>query len=185
MAEQAYVQEEVPPKETYASTRQPSERERRLHEITHLPFRQWCLFCLAGKPRGDYKHSVEVSDIQQGEHPVIQLEIMFAPGGNSVLLLVDTRTRYTFAVSMRTKSAKSVADSIREFLGMLGYFRKVEVVSHNEPVIVSGIKQAQMLRSRSGLETIVQQSKCFDKGRTAIAELQNVQFRRLEHSQEL
>ena len=92
LAEQAYVQEEVPPKETYASTRQPSERERRLHEITHLPFRQWCPFCVAGKSRADYEHSVEVSDIQQREHPVIQLDIIFAPGGNSVLLL---------AVSMR------------------------------------------------------------------------------------
>ena len=55
---------------------------------------------------------------------------------------------------------------------MLGYFLKVEIVSDNEPVFVSGIKQAQMLRSRSrsGLEAIVQQSKSFDKGRTAIAE---------------
>ena len=83
---------------------------------------------------------------------------------------LDTLTRYTFAVSMRTKSAKSVADSVSEFVGMLDYFRKVEIVSDNEPVIVSGIKQAQMLRSRSGLETIVQLSKSFDKGRTAIAE---------------
>lgn len=54
--------------------------------------------------------------------------------------------------------------------GMLGYFRKVEIDSDNELVIVSGIKQAQMLRSRSGLETIGQQRKSLDKGRTAIAE---------------
>jgi len=36
--------------------------------------------------------------------------------------------------------------------GMLGYFRKVEIDSDNELVIVSGIKQAQMLRSRSDLK---------------------------------
>ena len=170
LAEQANFQEEVPPNETYASTRQPSERERRLHEITDLPFHQWCPFCVAGKSRADFKHSVDVCDIQQRVHPVLQLDIMFAPGGNSVLLLVDTWTRYMFAGSMKTKSAKSVAKSTSEFLGMVGYFRKVEIVSDNEPVIVAGIKQAQMLRSRSGLETIVQQSKSFDKGRTAIAE---------------
>ncbi len=157
-------------KETYASTRQPSERDRGLHEITHLPFRQRCPFCVAGKSRADYKHSVQVSDIQQREHPVLQSGIMFAPGGNSVLLLVETWARYTFAVSMRARSAKSVADSISEFLGMLGYSRKVGIVGDNEAVIVSGIKEAQMLRSRSGLETIVQQSRSFDKGRTAIAE---------------
>ena len=126
LAEQAYVQEEVPSKETiYASTPQPSERERRLHEITHLPFRQWCPFCVAGKSRADCKRSVEVSDIPQREHPAIQLDIMFAPGGSSVLVLVDTWTGYAFAVSMRTKSAKSVANSISEFfLGCLVIFVK-------------------------------------------------------------
>ena len=172
LAEQAYQQEEVQPRETYSSTRQPSERERRLHEITHLPFRQWCPFCVAGKSRSDYKHPVEVEEVLQREFPVLQLDIMFAPSGNSVLLIIDTWTRYVnvFAAAMKTKSAKSVATSISEFLGILGYFRKIEIGSDNEPVIVSGIKQAQILRAKSGLETIVQQSKSFDKGRTAVAE---------------
>ena len=51
-----------------------------------------------------------------------------------------------------------------------GVFQRIEIVSDNEPVVVSGIKQAQILRAKSGLETIVQQSKAFDKGRTAVAE---------------
>ncbi len=170
MAEQAYQQEEVQPRETYSSTRQPSERERRLHEMTRLPFRQWCPFCVAGKSRSDYKHPIEVQEVQQREFPVLQLDIMFAPSGNSVLLIIDTWTRYVFAAAMKTKSAKTVATSISEFLGILGYFRKIEIASDNEPVIVSGIKQAQILRAKSGLETIVQQSKSFDKGRTAVAE---------------
>ena len=113
---------------------------------------------------------MEVDDVQQREFPVIQLDITFSPGGNSVLLLIDTWTRYVFTAAMKTKSAKVVATSISELLGILGYFRKIEIVSDNEPVIVSGIKQAQILRAKSGLETIVQQSKAFDKGRTAIAE---------------
>ena len=170
MAEQKYTEEEVPPEEAYSATRQPSERERRLHEITHLPFRKWCPFCIAGKARADYKHSVEAEEVQAREHPVIQLDIMFGPGGSAVLLLIDTWTRFVFTAQMKQKSAKTVADAISEFLGVLGYFRKIEIVSDNEPVIISGIKQAQILRSKSGLETIVQQSKSFDKGRTAVAE---------------
>eukprot|EP00434_Breviolum_minutum_P043737 symbB.v1.2.039002.t1/scaffold6288.1/size30759/2 len=170
LAEQRYAEEEVIPKEAYSSTRQPSERERRLHEITHLPFRKWCPFCISGKSRADYKHPVGAEEVQQREHPVVQLDVMFGPSGNSVLLLIDTWTRFVFTAPMKTKSAKTVADAISEFLGVLGYFRKVEIVSDNEPVIISGVKQAQILRSRSGLETIVQQSKSFDKGRTAVAE---------------
>ena len=167
LAEQKYAEEEVPPEEAYSATRQPSERERRLHEITHLPFRKWCPFCIAGKARADYKHSVEAEEVQAREHPVIQLDIMFGPGGSAVLLLIDTWTRFVFTAQMKQKSA---TDAISEFLGVLGYFRKIEIVSDNEPVIISGIKQAQILRSKSGLETIVQQSKSFDKGRTAVAE---------------
>ena len=170
IAEQKYAEEEVPPEEAYSATRQPSERERRLHEITHLPFRRWCPFCIAGKARADYKHPVEAEEIQRREHPVIQLDIMFGPGGNSVLLLIDTWTRYVCTAPMKNKSAKTVADAISEFLGVLGYFRKIEIVSDNEPVVISGIKQAQILRSKSRLETIAQQSKSFDKGRTAVAE---------------
>ena len=123
LAEQAYQTEEVQPRDTYSSTRQPTERERRLHEITHLPFRQWCPFCVSGKSRADYKHPVEAEEIQQREFPVIQLDIMFSPGGNSVLLLIDTWTRYVFTTAMKTKSAKTVATAISEFLGILGYFR--------------------------------------------------------------
>ena len=170
LAEQKYAEEEVPPEEAYSATRQPSERERRLHEITHVPFRKWCPFCIAGKARADYEHKVEAEEIQRREHPVIQLDIMFGPGGNSVLLLIDTWTRYVFTAPMKNKSAKTVADAISEFLGVLGYFRKIEIASDNEPVVTSGIKQAQILRSKSGLETIVQQLKAYDKGRTAVAE---------------
>ena len=111
--------------------------------------------------QGSPGHPVEAEDVQQREFPVIQLDTMLSPGGNSVLLLIDTWTRFIFTAAMKTKSAKVISTSISEFLGILGYFRKIEIVSDNEPVIVSGIKH---------LETIVQLSKAFDKGRTAVAE---------------
>ena len=36
--------------------KQPSAMERKLHEVTHLPFRPWCAFCAQTKSRGHYKH---------------------------------------------------------------------------------------------------------------------------------
>eukprot|EP00434_Breviolum_minutum_P029143 symbB.v1.2.025779.t1/scaffold2336.1/size96545/4 len=177
LAEQKYAEEEVPPEEAYSATRQPSERERRLHEITHLPFRKWCPFCIAGKVRAGYKHKVEADEIQHREHPPIQLDIMFGPGGNPVLLLIDTWTKYVFTAPMKNKSATTVADAISEFLGALGYFRKIEIASDNEPVVASGIKQAQILRSKSGLETIVQHESHLTKDEQ---QWQNVQFKQYE-----
>ena len=38
--------------------RQPSARERALHNLTHIPYRDWCQFCIGTRARGDYQHSV-------------------------------------------------------------------------------------------------------------------------------
>lgn len=40
----------------------------------------------------DCKHETTVDEIQNREHPVIQLDIVFATAGNAVLLLLDTWT---------------------------------------------------------------------------------------------
>ncbi len=145
IAEQECAREEIAPQEVYGSSRHTSEKERCLHEITHLPFCQWRPFCVAGKSRVDYKDPVEASEIQQKEHPVLQLDIMFATGRHSIFLLIDTWTRFVHTVCMKTKSAKTIADTLSEFLGVLGCFRKIEIVSDYEPVILSGINQAQIL----------------------------------------
>ena len=68
----------------------------------------------------DCKHETTVDEIQNREHPVIQLDIVFATAGNAALLLLDTWTRFCFATSTKRKSAKTVAESLGEFLGMLG-----------------------------------------------------------------
>jgi len=37
--------------------RQPSEEERRTHNLTHLPYRNWCEHCVKGRGReADHKH---------------------------------------------------------------------------------------------------------------------------------
>ena len=35
--------------------KQPSDRERALHEVTHLPYKSWCPHCVAGRAQGGKK----------------------------------------------------------------------------------------------------------------------------------
>ena len=90
--------------------KQPSLRERRLHELTHLPFRQWCPHCVACKSRPDHQLRSDPSEVASGENPTIQLDLMFGISGGPILIMVDVWSRYIKAIPMKTKSAKGIAD---------------------------------------------------------------------------
>ena len=53
---------------------EPSDEERRLHELTHLPFRPWCAFCQEHKSRSDAR---KASDVSQHGVPVISFDFSF------------------------------------------------------------------------------------------------------------
>ena len=150
--------------------KQPSERERRLHKLTHIPYRAWCAHCVSCKAKDDSKRRTNIETVQQRSFPTVQLDVMFGVNNNAVVLLVDVWTRFCQAVPMRRKSGAAVAEAIVAFLGLLGYFEKVEIVCDNEPLLRRGVEQAKVIREKSKLETTSQFNKAFDKGRTAIAE---------------
>ena len=55
--------------------KQPTARERALHETTHLPYRAWCPHCVATRSYGG--HHETTTDPQKAaerEHPVIQAD---------------------------------------------------------------------------------------------------------------
>ena len=149
---------------------QPSERERRLHKLTHIPYRAWCAHCVSCKAKDDSKRKTTIETVQQRSFPTVQLDVMFGVNNNAVVLLVDVWTRFCYAVPMGRKSGAAVAEAIVAFLGLLGYFEKVEIVCDNEPLLRRGVEQAKVIREKSKLETTSQFNKAFDKGRTAIAE---------------
>eukprot|EP00913_Durusdinium_trenchii_P016912 g15900.t1 len=60
--------------------RQPSAEERELHELTHIPFQDWCDFCLACKSRVDPQRPLDGSEAGRRsaddveEWPTVELE---------------------------------------------------------------------------------------------------------------
>ena len=51
----------------------PSEEARLLHEITHLPFANWCSHCVAMKSVPDQHRLVPEGDAR--EHPTISFDL--------------------------------------------------------------------------------------------------------------
>ena len=67
---------------------QPSERERKLHEVTHLPFKKWCSFCVMGKSRAILKYASDPKDIADRTHPTVQVDLFYQTAGNCLRLCV-------------------------------------------------------------------------------------------------
>lgn len=53
-----------------AAPPQPSDEERALHNLTHIPYRAWCKFCVMSRARGDqHSHAPDPAGEAQREHP--------------------------------------------------------------------------------------------------------------------
>ena len=91
-ARQEYEALDPKPRFTDAS-KQPSPVERKLHEVTHLPFRSWCAFCVQAKSRGFYKHRATGEEKANRSFPTVQVDLCAMPNSMGVLLMVDVWTK--------------------------------------------------------------------------------------------
>ena len=83
---------------------EPSESERRLHELTHLPYRDWCEHCV--KSKGRQSHAVKKNDRQ----PAIQIDLSFLSTENDlpkrrILNATDVQTGYAMAIVLPAKGS--------------------------------------------------------------------------------
>ena len=100
---------------------EPSESERRLHELTHLPYRDWCEHCV--KAKGRQSHAVKKNDRQ----PVIQIDFSFLATENdlpkrTILNATDVQTGYAMAIVLPAKGSveKYAVAELRRFVFEIG-----------------------------------------------------------------
>jgi len=104
--------------------RQPSEEERRDHNLTHLPYRNWCQHCVKGRGReADHKKLKEQSE---GLHE-LHFDYMFMgpenqPGKTLTILVVkERRTKMVMATAVPSKSTgRFVVERVGAFIKELG-----------------------------------------------------------------
>ena len=63
------------PKQIWKPLR-PSIKEVEEHNLTHLPFRNWCIFCVKGKAKDD-PHRRRIKQNEEQEVPIVSVDYMF------------------------------------------------------------------------------------------------------------
>ena len=150
----------------------PSEEARLLHEITHLPFANWCSHCVAMKSVPDQHRLVPEGDAR--EHPTISFDLFYtgyatagevsvemedAGAGDKAkltcLIMHCNHTNAIGAVPLPDKSASSMKHAAVElvrFCQLLGH-TEVELRCDQEPCMLQLQGLALSARKRLGFRT--------------------------------
>ena len=163
----------------------PCEADGNYHNLTHLPFRSWCPYCVQGKAvsHPHVKRKAEEADV-----PVISSDYMGLKhrepeeGQNPIIVTVDRKTKTKFAHVLKAKGVDHYAVEIcaRDLTTGLGY-NKFVLKDDQEPAIKS-LREAVIRRvgaikgevqvipeespvgeSQSNGKSNQQSSKCKDK----------------------
>ena len=150
----------------------PSAKEVREHQLTHLPFRNWCLVCVKG--RGcEANHQRQPRD-EQGV-PEYHMDYCF-PGneeGRRLTILVitekTTRMRKGIVVPAKGSSGTYAAREVLSFIKECGDQNNTIVIrTDQEPAIRCLVEDVRV--ARTGAKTLVEESPVGSKGSNGIAE---------------
>ena len=157
--------------------RQPSNEERELHELTHVPYRDWCDFCVACKGKSDPQRSLDKSEEGRRSIPGIQLDYAFGRSDQKnqeelvvILVGVDAETRMLLAVPVESKGAdlRGQAEHVVRFTLALNHYGNTEIIGDSEPTMKALLTYVKSIRHSLGLETTITNS--MKKGQTGRVE---------------
>jgi len=106
--------------------RQPTDEERRTHNLTHLPYRSWCEHCVKGRGREtDHKHLKSQPEVE-GLHE-LHFDYMFMGPENkpretlTILVVKERRTKMLMSTAIPSKSTgKFITARVGAFIRELG-----------------------------------------------------------------
>ena len=175
------LQESTEPARPVHSAQPPSEEEIKSHNLTHLPYKDWCSACNMAKARPD-AHRVDPDSLKQRETPVISFDYCHTgKTGEAVeegaqvqkltaVVVHDSHSNAVHCVPVRGKhQGKHVAKEIIKFINFLGY-GSVCLRTDNEPATLDIQRVIQRARQRQNLRTVIENGKVLDKGSNPHAE---------------
>ena len=118
----------------------PSQREKELHEISHVPYRSWCQHCVAGKA-ADMPHKKQI--VHEEHIPVIEFDYNFVGDRSlddqkvTMLVAIDSVHSSLTAPIVRKKGSgdEYVMQALLNYVKQLG-FAKAELKCDQEPSTV-------------------------------------------------
>ena len=152
--------------------RLPTEEEVAHHELTHLPYRNWCPVCVKAKGK-DLDHRGAVDKERKLSEYCFDYCFPGDEFGYKLTVLVGTErlTGMKFATAVPTKglSGKFAVDRALEFLAEVGHMdRQVIIKNDQEPSIQYFIKD--MVESRVSGRTHLEESPVKSSGSNGVVE---------------
>jgi hypothetical protein len=137
----------------YPTPYTPTETERQLHNLTHLPYRDWCTHCVNGKGKeaqhrklGNDRTPTVQLDYQFITQPKRQLAQDEQPDANNshivtVLVAVDTLSGLALEAQVNSKGADKLAETeLCKFLIEIGRTNCI-LLGDNEPSLINLMKR--------------------------------------------
>ena len=181
-------QEKVEPVKAVKNPATPSAAERAAHEITHWPFRDWCIACMKSRGIGQPHRSVKDED-KQSEVPRAIMDYGFIKEDQTaiedehgasevarvcmtILVMVETLCNSVWAYSIEGKGAASadwLAPKIVEDMNTIGMANeRIIAKSDQEPAIVQ--LQHEVARLRKDAGTAIENSRVGDSNSNGAVE---------------
>ena len=160
--------------------RAPTVEARRLHDLTHCPYRSWCSHCVRGQA-AEYPHRTVVGEAAESDVPRVIMDYCYFKEGVrqtvnehtesevaatslTALVLKETLCDSVWAYALRSKSVAEdpwIADQIVDDLNTVGMAKdRIIVKSDQEPSIVD--LQTEIAKRRSDMGTSLENSKVGD-----------------------
>ena len=94
---------------------EPTQQERELHDLTHVPYQPWCTICVSAKGRADHHRRKELRS------PVVQIDYNFASThkelNRTILTCCDVTTGLVMCTVVPSKEVSNYhVTSVRNFL---------------------------------------------------------------------
>ena len=144
----------------------PTDEERRMHEVTHLPFAPWCEHCQRGKARDHPHRGLQYRPTERGI-PIIAMDIADNPSAEAedpsvrageyaqTLIAVDNDTGFVIAVTLPEAGPKRnayVDETLDKFIKLMGHDR-VCIRTDNAPDMMNIAKRMVERRAITTSET--------------------------------
>ena len=148
--------------------RTPSKAEWERHVVSHMPFRDWCRHCVAGRglERRHQKHPGH-----DDQYPFVCIACGHLSGDATPMLVAkDRRTGMVFALPVETKGAADphAVEKLAEWVDVLGS-TQVTIHSDGEPAVMQ-VAAAVRDASRAGSVTTLETSAPGDHAGNGLAE---------------
>ena len=167
----------------------PSDEEVALHNLTHVPFKNWCPYCISCRSRRDHHDQGGGKHASPGGFPCIAFDFWYAKIAGSeyhfmekvsegdkeiltVLSIVDRSTGMCRGVALPSKGHESLVYAAKKILSFIAYLghQTVEVRADNEPAVESLVTMVVQARNKIGLKTLSKPSQPYGRATNGAAE---------------